>query len=383
MTTNNSISEGNISQLTAAKEEADKEDADKEEIDGLQDSSGSLSGYPIDKLLIRQESRTIYEVIRRIEDERYIMDPDFQRGVVWDKKKQSRLIESVIMRIPLPVFYLAEDNQGRMIVVDGLQRLTTFHLFRNNKLKLNLPEREELDGRIFDDLIPKYQNRIEDFNLIFYVIDPRVEDRARLDIFERVNGGVPLSRQQMRNALYSGPATIFLRKEAESDIFKRATGNSLKREKMRDREFVNRFCSFYLLGMDAYNGNDMDGFLSKGLKKMNSMTEEKLENLSKDFQRSLTNNLEVFGRHAFRKSISWVEYDGRSVLNASLWDVMSTELARHTTQHITSNKIDIETAIRSLLDDKEFNDTITLGTNNVKKVHTRFEMVQEVLGQVL
>ena len=96
----------------------------EEDVEGLDPSSESWGDYPLDDLLIRQENRTIHDVIRRIDKSAYVMDPDFQRDFIWLDDKQSKLIESVIMRIPLPVFYLAEDAEGRMIVVDGLQRLT-------------------------------------------------------------------------------------------------------------------------------------------------------------------------------------------------------------------------------------------------------------------
>ena len=152
------------------------------------------------------------------------MDPDFQRDFIWPEDKQSKLIESVIMRIPLPVFYLAEDREGHMVVVDGLQRLTTFLRFLRGELKLKLPDREELNGKRFEDLVPKMRNRVEDCNLTFYTIDATVPERARLDIFERVNSGVPLTRQQMRNCLYRGRATEFLKEESRTEIFLEATG---------------------------------------------------------------------------------------------------------------------------------------------------------------
>jgi hypothetical protein len=98
-----------------------------EEIEGLgRDEDSGWGDYPIDTVLIRNENRTVHDVLRRIEKGSFVMDPDFQRDFIWPEDKQSKLIESVLMRIPLPVFYLAEDEQGRMIVVDGLQRLSTF-----------------------------------------------------------------------------------------------------------------------------------------------------------------------------------------------------------------------------------------------------------------
>ncbi len=120
-----------------------------------------------------------------------------------------------------------------MVVVDGLQRLSTFQRFANNELRLKLPGQLELNKKTFEDLSPKLQNRVEDCNLVLYVIDAKVPERARLDIFERVNGGVPLTRQQMRNCLFMGRATRFLKEEATTQLFVEATGYSLDTATMR------------------------------------------------------------------------------------------------------------------------------------------------------
>src|ERR1700722_2318761 len=111
----------------------------EEEIEGLgAPEEGGWGDYPIDTVLIRTETRTVFDIVRRIEKESFVMDPDFRSHFIWQEDKQSKLIESVLMRIPLPVFYLAEDARGRMIVVDGLQRLSTFQRFVNNQLSLRL-----------------------------------------------------------------------------------------------------------------------------------------------------------------------------------------------------------------------------------------------------
>ena len=165
------------------------------------------------------KARTVDDVLRRIKQDRYVLDPEFQRDFVWKDLKQSKLIESVLMRIPLPVFYLAEDSQGKMIVVDGLQRLSTFNRFVDGELQLTLKDQVELNGKRFADLSPKLQNRIEDCNLTLYIIDSKVPERARLDIFERVNSGEPLTRQQMRNSLYSGSGTRFLKRRSWNSSF--------------------------------------------------------------------------------------------------------------------------------------------------------------------
>ena len=355
-------------------------DSEDEDIEGLDDAGGSWGDYPLDDLLIRSESRTIYDVTRRIDQGNYIMDPDFQRDFIWPEDKQSKLIESVIMRIPLPVFYTAEDNKGRMVVVDGLQRLSTFSRFVGGELKLRLPDRNELHGKKFSDLEPKLQNRVEDCNLIFYIIDTKVPEQARLDIFERVNSGAPLTRQQMRNSLFMGYGTRFLKTESRTDIFRKATGGSLDSKKMRDREFVNRFCAFQILDLDEYHG-DMDEFLANCLKKMNRSEESELSRLSDEFRRGLANNFALFDRHAFRKHDPGQER--RSVLNASFWDVMSTGLSRYAEDHVEAWNEHLRKAIYGLLEDEKFNIAITYGPNDARKVRTRFRLAQKVFEEVL
>ena len=352
----------------------------QEKVEGLEES-GSWRDYPIDDLLIRQETRTVYEVVRRINKDFYVMNPDFQRDLVWEEARQSKLIESVIMRIPLPVFYLAEDEQGRMVVVDGLQRLSTFRKFLQDELVLRLSHQRELEGKKFSDLNPKLQNRVEDCNLIFYIIDSKVAESVRLDIFERVNSGVPLTRQQMRNSLYMGRATRFLRKEAATEIFVNTTGRSLKSKTMRDREFVNRFCAFRLLGVDEYRG-DMDQYLATCLRRMNEMAHSDLDALATDFRRGLANNRRLFGKHAFRKHAP-DRGSRRSVLNASLWDVMSTGLSRYAEVHIRRDSARLRDAFYDLLANEEFNAAITYSTNDQKRVRARFELTETMFREVL
>ena len=351
-----------------------------DDVEGLDPTAGSWGDYPLDDLLIRHGSRTIHEVIRRIDKESYVMDPDFQRDFIWPEDKQSKLIESVIMRIPLPVFYMAEDDAGRMVVVDGLQRLSTFQRFVKDELRLKLPNRKELNGQRFSDLSSKIQNRVEDCNLIFYIIDSKVPERARLDIFERVNGGVPLTRQQMRNCLFMGEATRFLKQESQSDIFLEATGGSLNRKTMRDREFVNRFCAFQLLGIDEYR-SDMDDFLARCLQQMNGMDPAALSGLSADLRRGLGNNFLLFDRHAFRKHRA--DQATRSVLNASFWDVMSTGLSRYEELRVKACAETIRQSVYQLLADEEFNTAITYGPNDARKVRTRFNMARQALREAL
>lgn len=347
-----------------------------EEPEGLDNVESSLGDYPIDSVLIRAENRTVFEVVRRMKNNQYILDPDFQRDFVWDVDKQSKLIESALMRIPLPVFYLAEQSDGRVVVVDGLQRLTTFHRYLNNEFALRSLSgaSEKLNGIRFDDLEPKLKTRLEDTNLTLYLIDSKVPEQAKLDIFDRVNSGVPLSRQQMRNCLYVGDATRWLKHQAEGIPFQKATGGSLNPKTMRDREAINRFCGFYLLGVDKYR-SDMDIFLAEALNYMNKLKRTELDNLQEVFDRSMQNNYYLFDNRAFRKHQN---YSGRRTpINIALFDVFSVQMANYSIEFVQSNAAQIRDLFYQLINEQLFDEAISHSTNSVRNVRIRFTLVKQ------
>lgn len=365
-------------------------EAQEDEIEGGDASqpTGWGSDYPLDAVFVRNEQRTVAEVVKRIKAGRYQLDPDFQRDFVWPVDKQSRLIESCIMRIPLPVFYVAEAMDGRIAVVDGLQRLTTFERFLGGDFALALDSGEDqpphpLDGRKFVQLPIQLRERIEDTQLTLYILDQKAPERAKLDIFERVNSGVPLTRQQMRNCLFNGPATAWLKNAASSPEFIAAGGRSLQQKSMRDREAINRFCAFYLLGEESYKSGDMDDFLARGLKRMNE-NPSLLNNLYVRFTHSMGANRYLFREHAFRKSLARDEPNApRSVLNIALFDVFSVILADFDQENIKMHAGAIRSIARDLINDLTFSHAITYSTNSTKQVLLRFKMTRAALEMVM
>lgn len=353
-------------------------------------ASDGWGDYPLDAVFVRTETRTVNEAVNRIRNNRYVLDPDFQRDFVWPAQKQSKLIESCVMRIPLPVFYVAEAPDGRIIVVDGLQRLTTFVRFLSNQLRLTgLASGEDgtgshaLEGKLFDDLPLNLQERVQDTQLTMYILDAKAPERARLDIFERVNSGEPLTRQQMRNALYNGPATVWLKTAAESDVFRSATGKSLNPKTMRDREAINRFCAFKLLGRKSYAGGDMDGFLAEGLKKLASLTDSERTKLRADFDRAVELNRRLFGDHAFRKSLASADPAvSRSVINISLFEVCAVTMTDWDLPAGSLAEEALRQAIINLIrNDEDFVLRITYSTNSTITVRKRFEAMEKAVQE--
>jgi hypothetical protein len=355
---------------------------DVPEPEGIDDDEPvELGDYPIDSLMIRTDKRSAFEVCRRIDKKVYILDPEFQRDFIWDEEKQCKLIESAIMRIPLPVFYLAETSEGKIIVVDGLQRLSTFHRFLSNKLRLNgLEYAKILNGKRFEDLNPKLRNRVEDTSFTLYLIDSQVPEQAKLDIFERVNSGQPLTKQQMRNCLYLGEATRWLSRMAKSDEFQSATDGGLNWKTMRDRECINRFLAFYDRGLKGYTGN-MDNFLRDVLKEKQEVGDAYWDDMTARFKRSMELAERIFGRNAFRKPTK--EGERRSVINVALFDVFSVLFAKHGDRIQSQHDDDIQKGLAELAEDGEFFDAISYATNGVKKVALRFERTEKMLKEVI
>jgi len=265
--------------------------------------------YPA-QVKITRDQFPLLQLKRKAEPERneLIIDPDFQRLFVWSPKQKSELIESILMGIPLPVIYLFEQNDGRLQVVDGRQRLTAIFQYMNNDFpltELNILIGEK--GKRFKDLSFIMQGKIEDFQMTIYRIQPPTPEKVKFDIFDRVNrGGVKLNHQEMRNALHQGKSTALLKELAESKVFQDAIDKSVKPERMKDRYIILRFLSFYMyyqkwpeLNKLEYK-SDIDDFLGEIMDIINSFSDEKISLLKSIFADSMTNSYSVMKEDAFR-----------------------------------------------------------------------------------
>lgn len=317
---------------------------------------------PFDPDLISIEQRVVPmdTLIRRLKQGSVRLNPNFQRKEVWDDGRRSRLIESIILRIPLPMFYVSADVEGRWDVVDGLQRLSTirnFILGDENKAKLRLKKLEflgeRLNGKTFDDIdinSPAYQrmiNTILETEMRFTIINPGTPEEVKRNVFKRLNtGGLPLTSQEIRHALYQGQVTDLLATLAESKSFKEATDHSINDSRMAARELVLYFLAFAVFPHTAYKGN-MDTWLSNAMRVINLMPnlEEKklvkifgssenipeikvntVEELGSRFELAMTRGLALFGKHAFRKSLP-INNTRRTPINKALFETWGNILS--------------------------------------------------------
>lgn len=242
-----------------------------------------------------------------------VIDPDYQRGEVWNPRQKMELIESILMGIPLPIIYLFEMKDGKKQVVDGRQRISAIIDFMNDKYQLkDLKILRDFNNCYFSDFPPKTQGIFEDFQLFFYIIQPPTAERIKYDIFDRVNrGGSRLNNQEMRNALYQGPATKIISEICELDEFKRATDNGISRMRMRDRYAALRVLAFYLLfsrpsimpsnSSPIEYKSDIDDFLAKVMIAINENSDTSQRDAWKQsISESFSQISEILGSNAFR-----------------------------------------------------------------------------------
>lgn len=284
----------------------------EDEIDINKEEDSAI--YPMNSIQVDKGFYTAYELKRRYDAEpkRIILDSDFQREDVWDNIRKAELIESILMGLPLPVFYFNQDKYGRLIVVDGRQRLTALFEFMNNKYKLKkLKILKEHNEKLFTELSPVLQARIEDYQIQAHVIMPPTPDRIKFDIFDRVNrGGMQLNKQEIRNALYQGHATQFLKRIVEKNIFTLATGNAFLHEKrMKDKYLITRFLAIYMYlnnyilddsgNIYEYRG-DIDDLLGRTMERINRMENAELTELENVVTNALEKSYFYLGEDAYR-----------------------------------------------------------------------------------
>lgn len=364
---------------------------DDDEVEEMTDETSYtelIKPYDTTHIDISPKPLTLDMIISRLEYEEIDLMPDFQRKAgLWSVEQKSQLIESLLLRIPLPAFYFDGSNNNKWIVIDGLQRLTAlkeFFVDEEPKLKLQgLEFLKELNGITIDDMPRSYVRRMKETQVITYIINPGAPINLKYNIFKRINtGGLKLEPQEIRHALYQGFAARYLKELANLEEFKQATGYSVKTDRMLDREFVLRFLTFYRLGVSEYKGS-VDLFLNAGMEMLNCKEfEEKFaEPIKKKFIRVLNISWEIFGKYAFRRM---PEVGMRRPISKALFETWTCVLAKCSKVTLDSlverkDKL-VEKYMIMCSEDEEFIDSI--GSGKVSSVKKRFEKIEILVKEM-
>ncbi|MCP4148150.1 MAG: DUF262 domain-containing protein [bacterium] len=344
------------------------------------------------------EQKSIYSILKRIKYGKIVLDKYFeQEGVLWSDTIMSRFIESILLRIPLPIFYFDVANDECWLVVDGLQRLYTLKRFMldcddsgtksQDRLPLKLVNLEFLKqytGFTFDKLPSPMQRRLKETSILIYLIKPGTPKEIKYSMYYRINtGGSNLSPQEIRHVLnQAGPAPDYLKTIVQSGTFQETVNISPR--SMQDRELVLRHIAFRLHSYDTYKPS-MKGFLNEGMEELNSLPGERLNKLKYEFLDSLKIAEDIFGQHVFSKSLITPTMR-KNTLNRGLFEVITVLLAEIPVEKrklLIDRRKEFLTEFESLIREAEFNRCITSATTSTSQVNYRFKKVKALVSRYI
>ena len=346
--------------------------------------------YDPEKIRIDHQNINLGFLLEKLEYDEIDLMPDFQReGNLWNNIKKSQLIESILLGLPLPSFYFSVDSKtNKWQVVDGLQRLSTFKNFWIDKtLKLEgLEFLEDYDKKTYNDLSRADLRKISGFKVNLYVIEKETPIEAKFLIFKRVNtGGLVLTPQEMRHALNQGIPSNFIKELSLLASFKKATDNKISSKRQQDRDFVNRFVAFYLLGYEDNYKGELDTFLNEGMGELDKISGKKRKDIKAAFDAAMKTSFKIFGNDAFRKRYNL--RDGRKPISKSLYDSISVNIAwlSDEKRKVLERKkaTFIEKLIHQMNNDARFLRAISTGTGQKSNVLRRFKTIEVLIKSVL
>lgn len=328
------------------------------------------------------------------------LDPDYQRRHRWDNETSSRLIESLILNIPIPIIYLSYDidvdtneEGARYSVIDGQQRLTAINNFFKNEYALEgLEILNDLEGCYYKDLPPFLLRRLEERTIKCLRIDSTVDDQVKYDIFERLNSGsVKLESHELRNAIYRGPFNDMCKKLSENESFRLLLQipldnpeNNAKVKKMEDVEYVLRFFSLINDNYKNYKKTavkQFKDFLSENLDRFNTFGQETLDEYAQLFDETMRAIFNIFGKLAFAK-YKFDEDKGelikQSNFNVAVYDALAIAFASEVV--INKSKLigDEAQKFKDLFKDSSFYESVSGSYLDSSKIIYRIDTARDI-----
>lgn len=367
----------------------DDQDVEIEDLKGEESTEMITKPFNPNEIDVDISTVNLGSLIEQLENDEIDLQPDFQRAAdVWDNVKKSRLIESILLGLPLPSFYFSEDPRSQKLsIIDGLQRICAirdFILKEEDPLKLErLQFLKNLEGMTYSQLARPEVKRIKSLKITMNTLRKGTPLDVKYVIFQRVNtAGEPLTPQEMRHALNQGPAAVFIKELANMESFKKATNYSVKSKRMQDRDFVNRFIAFFI-GYQDYMG-DLDMFLNEKMGELNKMTPMQRNEIRVSFDKTMACCYQIFKDDAFRKRYNIT--DRRKPISKSVYDTLSVNIAWLSNEErslLVNNAESFRSEMIRLFNNEKFNFSISTGTGQKYNVETRFTMVKSLIKKII
>ncbi len=362
---------------------------DEKIIDDEDTSSGSdtiIRPFNPNEIEIEIPPYTIGYLMDKLEYDEINLNTEFQReNNLWSTEMQSRLIESILLGLPLPAFYF-DTSHKKWDIVDGLQRCCSIENFCVKKtLRLKglefLGHRDGqpfLEGKTYDELDRTLQRSIITRAITVNLIK-KADKKVRFILFKRLNtGGLELTPAEIRNAVFQGIPADKIKVLAKSDLFKNATEGRIPSKRMQDRDFVSRFIAFYLIDYKEYEPG-LDDFINKSMELMEHSDTNEIE---ESFNKSLTLASEIFGNDAFRKRVD--KNDPRKPINKAYFEVITvlfSKLSENDANALKAQKSLFKSNLIVLMNSARYSNSLSGGTGTKDSVNIRFSWFKQVLDK--
>lgn len=334
------------------------------------------------KIKMDSKVQSIYTLMSRVKHNE-ILTPAYQRKSVWNNDNKSRLIESLLVRIPIPVFYIDATNEDKWKIIDGLQRITALKEFLIDRtLTLSgLEYIESFNGLSYSDISRPYIRRIEETEVTVVFINQGTPDNVKFNIFKRINtGGSPLTPQEIRHALNDGKPTVLLNELADWDIISNFWGTD--NDRMEINALVLRGFGYLLLDHNIIFEMKIEDYLDLAMGKISNLTDPKLKELRDIFKESIVDLVDIFGGAVFRKKSS--QDNRKKPINKNIfetWMAVVLNFNHYERKKLLSQKNKVIEIFDQLQDDSKFNYAIS--SRKPESMHTRHNMLSEKLRDII
>lgn len=363
-----------------------------------EDLEGDIELEDYKELKVLSRDWTVQTIVSQVEQDNIDLDPEFQRRNVWRDERRSRLVESLILSVPVPEIVLAEsrDEGKKYIVIDGKQRLLTVAGFLNpdktpsweTPRLIGLKILEELNGKSFADFqkelpLKKFQSALENADMRCTIVSSPHGDDALYDIFNRLNtSSVPLSSQELRQALFKGDFSKFLLNatDGQTPNLHEVLGTDGADHRMRDAEILLRFIAIKMFP-EKYRGN-VKKFLDTAMKNINSQwntCKPEVYALVTRMEAGIKTLIELFGTEHVGRKFKGGEWEGQ--FNKVLFEVELYFLAEISKQKLSqAGKAKFLKKFKELFDDDEFVSSVESTTKSVANYKIRFDRFSSLVS---
>ncbi len=331
-----------------------------------------------DSLVIQQSDFSLLAISQMVGNKSIDISPHYQRRDRWSLEKQSALIESFLLNVPVPPVYLSEDDYGTYSVIDGKQRISAICDFLSGKLKLKaLKEFDGLIDKTFDELPMQLKNALTIRPYIRVITLLRQSDPSlKYEVFLRLNtGGEKLKPQEIRNVAYSGKLNDLLFQLAENPILKsqlKITND--KSTAYRNMDDVEHVLRFFTIQDDWKNiGGKLSEQMDNYMLKNRNIDPTALENL---FNKSINGCQNIWGEYVFKKFINNANW--REQFISPLFDAQMVAVSVLTTMQISAlvlKRGEVCEKTKELFNDEKFVKSISQSTNNSSAIESRITFI--------